>query len=273
MAASPVLAQVGVIGVIGGPNFGTMSVSGETEDQQFKFQPAFVAGMFFRVPFKKTTKIALQIESLLSIKGVRIAAAGFTDSLHIAELELPVLVAFLAKRGTGTNIRVLAGPAFAVKLANGDTIDGDSVTEAPLKGGEVGLKVGVQFERGKIFYGASYTHGLTNFLADDTSGSPVDAVKTRTLSVCCGLDSSRMPELALENPNRVPGLCDGAFGGGADAEQVACRLDGRRARVGECRVGGQDLGERAVEHFLDLLAVREPDALDRQPGDAVRARP
>jgi hypothetical protein len=184
MAASPALAQVGLMG---GLNLGTMSVSGETEDQQFKLQPAFVAGVFFRVPFKKTTKIALQIESLLTIKGVRIAAAGFTDSLHIAELELPVLVAFLAKRGTRTNIRVLAGPAFALKLVNADEIDGHQVTEAPLKRGEVGLKVGVQFERGKIFYGASYTHGLTNFLrADDTTVSPVDTVKTRTLSVVVG---------------------------------------------------------------------------------------
>jgi hypothetical protein len=184
MAASPALAQVGLMG---GPNLGTLSVSGETEGQAFKLQPAFVAGGFFGVPFKKTTKIGLQIEGLLSIKGVRIAAAGFTDSMHIGELELPVLVAFLAKRGTGTNIRVLAGPAFAVKLFSGDAIDGHSVTAAPLKGGEVGLKVGVQFDRGKILYGANYTHGLTNFLrADDTTVSPVDTVKTRTLSAVVG---------------------------------------------------------------------------------------
>lgn len=184
MAASPALAQVGLLG---GLNLGTLSVSGETEEQEFNLQPGFVAGVFFRVPLPKTTKITLQIESLLSVKGVRIAAEGFTDSLHIAELEVPVLVAFLAKQGTGTNIRVLAGPAFAGKLFTGNVVNGQNVDAAPLGDGEVGLKVGVQFERGKIFYGASYTHGLTNYLMDDdTTDSPVTAVKTRTLSVVVG---------------------------------------------------------------------------------------
>jgi hypothetical protein len=180
MSASPALAQVGLMG---GLNLGTVSVSGETEGQQLKLQPGPVGGLFFGVPLKKTT-IALQIEALLSTKGVRIAAGGFTDSARIVELEVPVLVAFLAKRGTGTNIRVLAGPAFALNASNSDSIDGHPVTKAPLKLGEVGLKGGVQFERGRIFYGASYTLGLSNFSADDTS--PVDAVKTRTLSAVVG---------------------------------------------------------------------------------------
>lgn len=183
IAASPVLAQVGVMG---GLTLGTMSVSGETEDQEFKLQPGFAAGLFFGVPLKKTKKIALQIEALWMTKGVRIAAAGFTESLRIAELEVPVLVTFLAKRGAGTNIRVLAGPTFAAKLSSGSVVNGQTVDDAPLTDGDTGLKVGVQFERGKILYGASYTHGMSNFLAPDTSGSSVDAVTTRTLSVVVG---------------------------------------------------------------------------------------
>ena len=58
--------------------------------------------------------------------------------------------------------------------------------EEHLNDTEVGLKGGVLFEHGKIFYGASYTLGLTNLLADDPSDSPVDALKTRTLSVVVG---------------------------------------------------------------------------------------
>ena len=57
MSASPALAQVGLMG---GLTLGTMSVSGETEDQEFELQPGFAAGLFFGVPLKKTTKIALQ---------------------------------------------------------------------------------------------------------------------------------------------------------------------------------------------------------------------
>lgn len=184
MAASPALAQVGLMG---GLSLGTLSVSGETEDQQYKLQPGAVGGLFFGVPLKKSPKIALRIEVLFSQKGVRIAAEGVTDSVRINELEVPVLVAFLAKRGAGTNILVLTGPAFAVYARNSDSIDGQPVTKAPLTNGELGLKIGVQFERGKIFYGASYTHGVTNFLkTDHTTVSPVDAVKTRTLSVVAG---------------------------------------------------------------------------------------
>jgi outer membrane protein with beta-barrel domain len=183
IAASPALAQVGVMG---GLTLGSMSVSGDTEDQAFRLQPGYAAGLFFGVPLKKTTKIALQIEALWITKGVRISAAGFTESLRIAELEVPVLVTFLAKRGTGTNIRVLAGPTFAAKLSTGSVVNGQHVGEAALTDGDTGLKVGVQFERGKILYSASYTHGLSNFLAPDTSGSSVDAVKTRTMAVVVG---------------------------------------------------------------------------------------
>jgi hypothetical protein len=65
--------------------------------------------------------------------------------------------------------------------------NGDPVTEATLTTGELGLKVGVEFERGKIFYGAGYTHGLTNYLeADETTDPRVDSIKTRTLSVIVG---------------------------------------------------------------------------------------
>jgi hypothetical protein len=182
MAATPALAQVGLMG---GLNLGTVSVSGETEDQEFKFQPGFVGGVFFGVPFMETPKIALRIEVMLSQKGVRIGAAGLTESVRIHELEIPVLLTFLAKRGTRMNIRALGGLAFAGILDNSSSIDGNAVADAELNDSEVGLKGGVLVERGKIFYGASYTLGLTNLLAD-TSGSPVDAVKTRTLSVVVG---------------------------------------------------------------------------------------
>ena len=94
-----------------------------------------------------------------------------------------MLVTFLAKRGAGTNIRVLAGPTFAAKLSTRSVVNGQNVDEPPLTDGDTGLKVGVQFERGKILYGASYTHSLSNFLAPDTSGASVDAVITRTLAV------------------------------------------------------------------------------------------
>jgi hypothetical protein len=187
LAASPALAQVGIMG---GLNLGTLSVSGETEDLEFRLQPAVAAGAFFGVPFKpfkKTPRIALRIEVLLSGKGVRLAAAGFTESIHVTELEVPVLVAFLAKRGTGTNIRVLAGPAFAGKLGTRNVVNGQHVDQEPLADGEVGLKVGVQFERAKFFYGASYTHGVTNFSrVDDPTVASVDTVKTRTLSAAVG---------------------------------------------------------------------------------------
>ena len=182
MAASPALAQVGLMG---GLNLGRVSVSGETEDQEFKLQPGFVAGVFFRVPLKTTT-LGLQIESLLSTKGVRIGAAGLTESVRIHELEIPVLLTFLAKRGTGMNVRLLGGLAFAVVLDNSSSIDGSAVADAELNDTEVGLKGGLLFESGKVFYGASYTFGLTNLLANDPPGSPVDALKTRTLSVVVG---------------------------------------------------------------------------------------
>ena len=81
---------------------------------------------------------------------------------------------------------MLAGPTFAGKLFTRSVVNGQNVGEPPLTDGDTGLKVGVQFERGKILYGASYTHGLSNFLAPDTSGSSVDAVKTRTLAVVVG---------------------------------------------------------------------------------------
>ena len=77
IGASPVLAQVGVMG---GLTLGSMSVSHDTEDQEFKLQPGYAAGLFFGVPLKKTTKIALQIEALWMTKGVRISAAGFAES-------------------------------------------------------------------------------------------------------------------------------------------------------------------------------------------------
>ena len=177
----PALAQMGVMG---GLNLGTVSVSGETEDQDFTLQPGFVGGAFFGVPFK-TKKITLQIEGLLSQKGVRIGAEGLTESVRILELEVPVLLTYLAKRGTGMNIRVLGGLAFAAVVDNSSSIDGSAVADEHLNDTEVGLKGGVQFERGKILFGASYMLGLTNLLADDP-GSPVDALKTRTLSVVVG---------------------------------------------------------------------------------------
>jgi hypothetical protein len=186
-AASPALGQVGVIG---GLNLGTVSVSGETEGQTFTLQPGFMAGGFFPVRLPKT-KITLRIEALLTTKGVRIAVAGFTESLHIGELEVPVLMTFLAKRTTRTNIRVLAGPSLAGKLFTRSVVNGQRVGEPALTDGEVGLKVGLQFERGTIFYGLSYTHGVSNFVRADDAGAPVDAVKTRTMSVVVGVIFTR----------------------------------------------------------------------------------
>ena len=62
---------------MGGLTLGTMSVSGETEDQEFELQPGFAAGLFFGVPLKKTTKIALQIEALLMYEGRPHFCRGF----------------------------------------------------------------------------------------------------------------------------------------------------------------------------------------------------
>jgi hypothetical protein len=174
------------IGVMGGVSLGTVSVSGETEDLDFTLQPGLVAGLFFRVPSRKTATMALQIEGLFTQKGVRIGAADLTESVRIHELELPLLLTFLAKRGSGTNIRVLGGLAFAAILDNSSSIDGSAVENEHLNDTEVGLKGGVQFERGRMSYGASYTLGLTNLLADAPAGSPVDALKTRTLSFVVG---------------------------------------------------------------------------------------
>jgi hypothetical protein len=183
-SASPALAQVGIMG---GVNLATLSVSGDTEGQKFGVQPGVVAGGFFGVPLKKTAKLSLRIEALFSQKGVRIEAEGVTDSARINEIEIPVLATFLVKRGASTNIRVLAGPAFGVYATNSDSIDGQPVTKATLANGEFGLKVGVQFEHGKVFYGASYTHGVTNMLdANDTTDSAVDAIKTRTFAIVVG---------------------------------------------------------------------------------------
>jgi hypothetical protein len=188
MAPSPALAQMGVMG---GLNLGTVSVSGETEDQEFRLQPGFVGGVFFGVPFKETSNIGLRVEVLFTQKGVRIDAEGVTESVRIHELEVPVLLTFLPKRGTGTNIRVLGGLTFAGILDNSSSIDGTAVTAEHLHDTEVGLKGGLQFVRGTFFYGASYTLGLTNISADATVDSLVDAVKTRTLSVVVGWNLKR----------------------------------------------------------------------------------
>src|SRR5690242_3005208 len=69
--------------------------------------------------------------------------------------------------------------------------------------------------------------------------------------------------------DRRPRLRNGTLDRAAAAVQIACGLNGRRSRHGECGVRGQERRKPAVEHLLDLVAIAAAYALHRETRCAI----
>jgi hypothetical protein len=189
-AAAPAAAQDNAVGVKVGVNFATFDFDEEASGlERLGNKTGLMAGVFMTRHLQDN--LGLQIEGLISQKGAKFEDNFFNDeeyNITVTYLEIPVLLRYNVPFGTGdSTFHVYGGPAFGIKLADRQELEGDELDEddeQELKGTDVGLAVGggVSFDRWVI--DLRYTHGLTN-INDDFNSDDFD-VKNRAFTISVG---------------------------------------------------------------------------------------
>jgi hypothetical protein len=189
LAQSPVLPPQR-FGITAGINSST--ISGGDDGTDVSRRTGFMAGVFMVVPVTPT--FSAQPEALFTMKGAKAEDAGFSATVKINYLEIPILGRFDIPATGGVKPFVYAGPAIAFKLScsseahgagisvsgdckdtNGD--DAKTFDFSGVIGGGLAFAVG-----GRAFtIGARYTHGFSNI------GEGSDS-KNRTISALVSLE-------------------------------------------------------------------------------------
>ena len=184
---APLVAQVPGLGVKGGINLASQDTSGDAAgDDGLKTSAGLVAGVFMTLPI--ASWLEFQPEVLYSVKGARVSESGFSGSLLIDYLEVPLL-ARISRRGSGRTGFYAAGGAYAaLKLRARTRITFGGSTEEMDIGEDVetadfGLSIGGGLELGSLVFDGRYSHGLKDIDKDRS-----DAVKVlnRAIAITAG---------------------------------------------------------------------------------------
>jgi hypothetical protein len=202
--AAPAAAQMGgqalELGVTGGVNFSTVSVS-DDEGVDFKNRTAFGGGLFLRIPVG--TMLAFTPQVLYVGKGTKATGddlEGADLTLKLNYIDIPLLIQIPFGSGQGATPYLFGGPSLAFEtgctfgiesdVASLD-IDCDEADEEDLElerkkfdyGATVGLGLRLPAGSGAFLVEGRYTFGLANL---DDSGNTDDTFRNRSGAVYVG---------------------------------------------------------------------------------------
>jgi hypothetical protein len=177
-------------GVTAGLNSSTLAGD---DDLYTSRRTAFIGGAFMVIP--TTPTFSVQPELLFAMKGAKASEQGFTATLKLTYIEIPVLGRFDIPASGGVKPFVYAGPAISFNLSCSSAVSGPGIdASGECEDEDTGESVkkidysgviggGLAFDvSGRTFtIGARYTHGFAS-LADE------GAIKNRTISVLASLE-------------------------------------------------------------------------------------
>lgn len=151
------------IGLKGGANFSTLSVS--REGLTSKYTPGFSAGLMGRLDI---SKMYLQSELLYSRKGTGLEQDNSgNQKTKWNSIEIPVLVGYKILSSENTNLRIFGGGVYSYIL-------NDKVSVLPqvknsfadFDKSNIGYQVGAGIDVGKLTFDFRYEGGLNNLSKD-----------------------------------------------------------------------------------------------------------
>ena len=178
--------QSASFGAKAGVNFANLNFEGDEADVNFDSRTGFVGGLFVVVP--ANSQFALQTEALFSQKGAKTEDDGFSGTIKLNYIEVPVLARFSTPATSGSSFHVFAGPSFGFKMSAEATseFEGEEETEDlddDTKGFDLGLVLGAGIEFGRFVLDGRYSWGMTDINDEEEEGLKV---KTRTFSIMAG---------------------------------------------------------------------------------------
>lgn len=186
-SASPLFAQFPGLGIKGGANLASQEISGEDGggDELDSF-PALVAGAF--MTYRLASWLEFQPELLYSVKGSRFEESGFTATVLIDYLEVPLLARVSRRGNGGMGFYAAGGPYAAFQLRartrmkfSGSTEDRDVSDD--VERADFGFSVGGGVELGHFVFDGRYVHGLTDVDKDRSDGTKIT---NRAISITAG---------------------------------------------------------------------------------------
>jgi opacity protein-like surface antigen len=130
--------------------------------------------------------LSLQVEGLVSQRGVKGLDGSVETTFRLAYLDVPVLARFGNTTAGETHFHIFTGPQISFLLSAKESTEGISGSidfKDELKSNEFGWTIGAGVEKGNVGVDLRYTHGLTNI--DDSASD--GAVKNRTLALMVGV--------------------------------------------------------------------------------------
>lgn len=193
--ATPALGQGVALGFRGGLNSATETVSDDA-GIDIKSRTTFHLGGIIEIGIQET--FALQIEAILSEKGVAINEAGIKAALELSYLQIPILAKVIIPTPPTSPItpHFFAGPNFGFEVSCNITGEGGGVSVSigcdesgiETKGFDFGLLFGGGLSIGKgpvaFLVDVAFDFGLSNI--DNTPGS-TDTIRNRTFMASVGL--------------------------------------------------------------------------------------
>ena len=192
---TPALGQGVALGFRGGLNRATESVSDDA-GIDIKSRTTFHLGGIIEIGIQET--FALQIEAILSGKGVAINEAGIKAALELSYLQIPILAKVIIPTPPTSPVtpHFFAGPNFGFEVSCNFTGEGGGVSVSigcdesgiESKSFDFGLLFGGGLSIGKgpvaFLVDVAFDFGLSNI--DDTAGSS-DTIRNRTFMASVGL--------------------------------------------------------------------------------------
>lgn len=180
-------AQGRSLGVKAGVNLATQRNTGDDESPGLQSRVGIVAGVFATLPL--LSRLELQPEALVSMKGARVDLDGVESSLAVDYIEVPVLARFSLRGGGKMHYYAAGGPSIGFLLRARTRTKFAGATEEidiseQVNRFDFGIAMGGGVEIGSIVIDGRYTLGLQDIDKDKS-----DAIKTtnRAVSLTVGL--------------------------------------------------------------------------------------
>ncbi len=194
-ATVPAVGQGISLGFRGGLNSATESVSDDA-GLDIKSRTTFHLGGIVSIGIQET--FALQIEGILSKKGVAVTEGGVTAALELSYVQIPILAKVIVPTPPTSPVtpHFFAGPNFGFEVSCNLTGEGGGVSVSvgcdesgiETKGLDFGLLFGGGLSIGKgpvaFLVDVGFDFGLSNI--DDSTGSS-ETVRNRTFMASVGL--------------------------------------------------------------------------------------
>jgi len=182
-------AQGTAIAIKGGLNISNLSFDDEDESLAKDSKNGLIIGVSFRKDLKP--KVGLQIEGLYAQLGSKMSFGPddlVVQKFRVDYFQIPVLISFAAAQTDTANVRLFAGPTFALKLYDDNKLTNlgvESDEDFNIQAFDTGLTFGAEIGLKKFLVDLRYTLGLMNINGDADRGGP--QVKTHQFSIMFGM--------------------------------------------------------------------------------------